>query len=61
MVVGFQHFQFFLSVPVLHYLQAVLFYKNLNNFHEYLIQHSLKPGGTKDHIRQVKVPGTVPY
>jgi hypothetical protein len=31
------------------------------NFHEYLIQHSLKPGGTKDHIRQVKVPGTVPY
>jgi hypothetical protein len=26
------------------------FYSNLNNFHEYLIQHSLKSGGTKDHI-----------
>jgi hypothetical protein len=33
----------------------------LNNFHEYLIQHSLKSGGTKDHFRQVKVPGTAPY
>ena len=32
-------------------------YKNLNNFHEYLIQHSLKSGGTKAHIRHVKVPG----
>jgi hypothetical protein len=29
------------------------FYYNLNNFHEYLTQHSLKSGGTKDHIRQV--------
>ena len=29
----------------------------MNNFHEYLIQHSLKSGGTKDHFRQVKVPG----
>jgi hypothetical protein len=34
---------------------------NLNNFQEYLIQHSLKSGGTKDHFRQVKVLGTVPY
>ena len=31
------------------------------NFHEYLIQHSLKSGGTKDHFRWVKVPGTTPY
>ena len=37
------------------------FYQNLNNFHEYLIQHPLKPGGTKDHFRRVKVPGTAPY
>ena len=32
----------------------------MENFHEYLIQHSLKLGGTKDHFRQVKVPGTTP-
>jgi hypothetical protein len=30
----------------------------LNNFHEYLIQHSLKSGGTLDHFRWVKVSGT---
>ena len=30
----------------------------LYNFHKYLIPHFLKSGGTKDHIRQVKVPGT---
>ena len=29
--------------------------------HEYLTQYSLKLGDTKDHFRQVKVPGTVPY
>jgi len=33
----------------------------LNIFHEYLIQHSLKSGGTKEHFRGVKVPGTTPY
>jgi hypothetical protein len=33
----------------------------LNNFHEYLIQHSLKSGGTEDPFRQVKVPDTAPY
>ena len=33
----------------------------MNNCHEYLIQHSLKSGGTKDHFRQVKVPGTTSY
>ena len=32
----------------------------MNNFHEYLIQLSLKSGGTKDQFRQVKVPGTAP-
>ena len=30
----------------------------LNNIHEHLIQHSLKSGGFKDHLRWVKVPGT---
>ena len=48
-------------VPVLHYLQTVHFIKNLKTFHEYLIQHSLKSRGTKDHCRRVKVPGSVPY
>jgi len=33
----------------------------LNKSHEYLIQHSVKSGGTKDHFRWVKVPGTTPY
>jgi len=32
----------------------------LNNFHEYLIQHSFKSGGTKEHFKWVKVPGTAP-
>jgi hypothetical protein len=30
-------------------------------FYEYIIQHSLKSGGTKDHFRRVKVPGTTSY
>ena len=34
-----QGFQYFSSVTVLHYLQAVLFFKYLNNFHEYLGAH----------------------
>jgi hypothetical protein len=39
------------------------FYLNWTNFYEYLIrvQHLLKSGGTKDHFRWVKVPGTAPY
>ena len=39
------------------------FYLNWTNFHEYLIrvQHLLKSGGTKDHFRWVKVPGTASY
>jgi hypothetical protein len=31
------------------------FYQKLNNIQEYLIQHSLKSGGSKDHFRWVKV------
>jgi len=31
------------------------------HFNEYLIQYSLKPGGTKYHFKWVKVPGTAPY
>ena len=34
--------------------------KYLNIFHEYLFQHSLWSGVTKDHFRQIKVPGTAP-
>jgi hypothetical protein len=34
------------------------FLLNLNN---YLITHCLKSAGTKDHFRQVKVPGTTSY
>jgi hypothetical protein len=37
------------------------FLLKFEQFHEYLIQHSLKSGGTKDHFRQIKVPGTAPY
>jgi hypothetical protein len=29
--------------------------------HEYLMQHSLKLGGTKYYFKWVKVPGTTPY
>ena len=43
-----QGFQYFSSVPVFHYLQAVLFIK------------ILKSGGTRNPFRQVKVPGTRP-
>ena len=35
------------------------FYQYWKNVHEYLIQHS-QLGGTTDHFRQVKVPGTAP-
>ena len=54
-------FQYFSSLPVLHYLQAVLFIKNWTIFMKYLIQHSLKSEDTKDNLRQVKVPGTTPF
>jgi hypothetical protein len=39
----------------------LLFRKTKHNFNEYLIQHSLKSGDTKDHFRQVKVLGTARY
>ena len=45
------------------YRRYFFFYKNLNNYHEYLIhvQHSLKSGGTKDRFKRIKVLGTAPY
>ena len=55
-----QGFQYVSSLPVLHYLQGVLLSK-FEHFHEYLIQHSLKSGGTKYTFRWVKIPGTAPY
>jgi hypothetical protein len=36
-------------------------YQYLNISHEYLVQHSLKLGGTNYHFNWVKVPGTTPY
>jgi hypothetical protein len=60
----YKGFQYFLIVPVyvLHYLQVVLFDKNLSTFHEYLIQHfKNEEGDTKDDFSRVKVPGTAPY
>ena len=53
-----QGFQYFTSTSL--FTGGTLYY-NLNNFHEYLIQHSLKSGGTKDHFRQEKVRGTTLY
>jgi hypothetical protein len=52
-----QGFQYFSTVPVLHYLQAVLFIKILTIFMNFLYK-SLKSGGTKDYFRWVKVCGT---
>ena len=34
------------------------FYLNWDNFNEYLVQHSLQSGNTKDHFRREKVLGT---
>jgi hypothetical protein len=34
---------------------------NLNIFHEYLVQQSLKLGGTNYHFKWVNVPGTASY
>jgi hypothetical protein len=57
-----QGFQYFSSPPVLHYLQAILFFLLiLNNFLEYLIQRSLKSGGIKDHFKWVKVHVATSY
>jgi hypothetical protein len=46
------------SAALYGFRSSYTFYKY---FHEYLIQHSLKSGGTKDHFRQVKVPDAAPY
>jgi hypothetical protein len=40
--------------------RRVTFLLKFEQIHEYLIQHSLKSGGTKDHFRWLKVPGTTP-
>ena len=53
-------FNIFSNVPILHYLQAVLFIKIWTIFMN-ILYNSLKSVGTKDHFRQIKVPGTVPY
>ena len=50
--------QYFSSLPVLHYLLAVLFLKIRKKNHEYLMQHSLKLGSINYHCKCVKVPGT---
>jgi hypothetical protein len=39
----------------------ICFVLKYEHFHEYLIQYSLKLGGTKYHLKRVKVPGTAPY
>jgi hypothetical protein len=52
---------FFKSTSTSLFTGGTFFYKNLNNCHQYPIQHSLKSGGTKDHFRRVKVHGTVSY
>jgi hypothetical protein len=41
--------------------RGVTFLLKFEQIHEYLIQHSLKSGDTKDHFRQVKVLGTARY
>ena len=56
-----QGLQYFFNCTSTSLFTGSTFYKNLENFHEYLIQHSLKSRGTKDHLRWVKVPGTAPY
>ena len=57
-----QCFQYFSSLPVLHYLVGTFFLSKFEKkIHEYLLQHSLKSGGTKDHFRRVKVPDTTSY
>jgi len=59
-----QHCQYFSSLPVGStslFTGSIFFFLNLNNIHEYFLQHSLKSGGIKNHIKQVKVPGTYLY
>jgi len=57
----YKGFQYFSSLPVLHYLQAVLFFIKIGTIFMTILYNSLKSGDTKDNIRQVKVPGTALY
>jgi preprotein translocase subunit SecY len=50
--------QYFSSLPVLLYLQVVLFIQIWKNFMT-ILYNTLKSGGTKDHFRRVKVPGSL--
>ena len=50
-------FQYFSMSTQISLFRGGNFYYNLNNFDEYLIQHSFKLGGTNDHFRWVKEPG----
>ena len=49
---------YFKSFNIFQVYQYFTIFFYLNNFHDYLMQHSLKSAGTKDHFRQVKVPDT---
>jgi hypothetical protein len=53
----FQFYQYCLYFTIYRWYFLLKF----EQFHEYLIQHSFKSGGTKDHLRQVKESGTAPY
>jgi hypothetical protein len=56
-----QGFQYFSLVPVLHSLQVVLFLLKIWTLFMNILYNTLKWGGTNDHFRQVKLPGTIPY
>ena len=50
-----QGFQYFSHVPVLHYSNTGgTIYSNLNNFHEYLVQHSLNQQVPKTILVRLK-------
>ena len=55
-----QGFQYFSSVPVLHYLQMVLFIKIWTFCMNIFCNTLLKLGGTNYHFKGVKVSGTAP-
>jgi hypothetical protein len=50
-----------LTINAVSILQVCIYLQeNFGHFHEYLIQHYLKSGGTKYHFKLIKVPGTSP-
>ena len=56
------HDQVFNIFQVYQYFTIISpFFLNLKNVHGYLLQHSLKLGGTKDHFNWEKVPDAAPY